>query len=203
MYKSCLAMRNLSRMLVQKYQFKAHSVFKIFLYLSFFCATLRPKQRGLYLDLSLFNFLTVVKIAPRTCQQSLKWDTLENRRTKQQLTMLYRITNDLVAISSKPYLKPAKLMPRSSHILQYLQQAYSTLTDTFKYIQLLSTDDPLLEHSTSISSDAEAPSLAPFKSGLHALTFQGTSFLPSAQQHPNDRIEPCQRGLVPFYRHGS
>jgi len=61
----------------------------------------------------------------------LKWDTLENRRTKQQLTMLYRITNDLVAISLKLYWKPAKLMPRSSHRLQYLQ--YSTSTDTFKY----------------------------------------------------------------------
>ena len=60
-----------------------------------------------------------------------KWDTLENRCTKQQLTMLYRITNDLVAISPKPYLKPAKLMPRSSNRIQYLQ--YSTSTDTFKY----------------------------------------------------------------------
>jgi len=54
----------------------------------------------------------------------LKWDTLENRLTKQQLTMFYRITNDILAISLKPYLKPAKLIPRSSYKLQYLQ--YST-----------------------------------------------------------------------------
>jgi len=56
----------------------------------------------------------------------LKWDTLENRRTKQQLTMLYSITNDLVGISPKPYL--------NGHL----------------QVQLLPTADPQLEHSTSI-----------------------------------------------------
>jgi hypothetical protein len=96
----------------------------------------------------------------------LKWDTLENRRTKQQLTMLYRITNELVAISPKPYLKPAKLMPRSSHRLQYLQ--YSTSTDTLKY-SFFPRTIPIW--NTLPASVAEAPSLASFKSGLQALTF--------------------------------
>ena len=95
----------------------------------------------------------------------LKWDTLENRRTKQQLTMFYRITNDLVAISSKPYLKPAKLMPRSSHILQYIQ--YSTSTDTFKYSFFPRT---ISYWNTLPASVAETASLASFKSGLQALT---------------------------------
>ena len=39
--------------------------------------------------------------------QQLKWETLESRRTKIQLTMFYKIVNNLVDIPADHYLTPS------------------------------------------------------------------------------------------------
>ena len=38
--------------------------------------------------------------------QKLQWETLESRRTKGQLTMLYKTLNDLVDIQPAEYVRP-------------------------------------------------------------------------------------------------
>jgi hypothetical protein len=57
--------------------------------------------------------------------QQLKWETLESRRTKIQLTMFYKIVivNNLVDIPADHYLTPSKTRTRTTHskkMLQYL-----------------------------------------------------------------------------------
>ena len=54
-----------------------------------------------------------------TMLDQLDWETLEDRRTKAQLTMFYRITNDLVDIPADQYLSPANTTTRSSHSRKY------------------------------------------------------------------------------------
>ena len=62
--------------------------------------------------------------------QDLNWETLELRRTKLQLVMIYKIINDVVDIPSYLYLTPATTQTRAHH--SKLRQ-YPTSTDTFKY----------------------------------------------------------------------
>ena len=45
----------------------------------------------------------------------LNWETLESRRTKAQLTMMFRIVNSLVDVHLKQYLTPASSRTRSAH----------------------------------------------------------------------------------------
>ena len=45
----------------------------------------------------------------------LEWETLESRRTKNQITMLFKILHGLVDIPAADYLTPANTQTRSSH----------------------------------------------------------------------------------------
>ena len=65
--------------------------------------------------------------------QDLNWETIESRRTKLQLVMIYKIINGLVEIQvpSAPYLTPATTRIRAHHSKKLRQ--YPIRTDTFKY----------------------------------------------------------------------
>lgn len=97
---------------------------------------------------------------------SLNWESLESRRQKLQLALLFKIINELVAIDPEPYLTPAKTMPRSPHTRRFLP--YSTSTDSYRY-SFFPRSIPLW--NSLPASVAEAPSLVSFKSGLSNLTF--------------------------------
>jgi hypothetical protein len=62
----------------------------------------------------------------------LNWNTLENRRNINRVTMLYKITHNLVAIDHNLYLVKQPIMhTRNSNILQY--QLFNTRTNYFKH----------------------------------------------------------------------
>jgi hypothetical protein len=60
----------------------------------------------------------------------LGWRTLEQRRADQRLTMLYKITNNLVAINPAVYITPVTRATRHSHHLGFIQ--FSTRKDHFR-----------------------------------------------------------------------
>jgi hypothetical protein len=92
--------------------------------------------------------------------QQLKWETLESRRTKIQLTMFYKIVNNLVDIPADHYLTPSKTRTRTTHSKKMLQ--YHTRTDTLKFSFF-----PRTIHSWNMlpATVAEAPDLVSFKGG--------------------------------------
>ena len=98
--------------------------------------------------------------------EELNWETLETRRTKHQLTMLYRIVSKLVDIDANKYLTPRRKMPRHPHGSGFLP--VTPTSDTFKN-SFFPRSIPLWNDLPA--SVAEAPSLASFKSGLSSLTF--------------------------------
>ena len=61
----------------------------------------------------------------------LQWESLESRRNKIQLTLLYKVVNDLVDIPSSVYLTPSTAKTRSSHTKKFRQ--FSPSTDCFKF----------------------------------------------------------------------
>ena len=68
----------------------------------------------------------------------LNWNTLENRRNINRVTMLYKIKHNLVAIDPNLYLVKQPIMhTRNSNILQY--QLFNTRTNYFKYSYFLHT----------------------------------------------------------------
>ena len=62
---------------------------------------------------------------------TLKWEPLESRRTKVQLTLLFKIINDLVDIRADGYLASSTGRTRQSHCMKYRQ--ISTRTDSHKF----------------------------------------------------------------------
>jgi hypothetical protein len=54
--------------------------------------------------------------------QQLKWETLESRRTKIQLTMFYKIVNNFVDIPADHYLTPSKNRTITTHSKKKLQK---------------------------------------------------------------------------------
>ena len=63
----------------------------------------------------------------------LQWPTLEHRRSLSRIAMLYKITNNLIAVDPKRYLTPQpSLSTRNNNPLQY--QIISTRTNYYKYI---------------------------------------------------------------------
>ena len=98
--------------------------------------------------------------------ESLNWESLQSRRTKIQLTMLFKIINNLVDIPSSTYLTPSRTRTRAAHTQKMLQ--YHTRTDTFKY-SFIPRTIPVWNHLPA--SVAEAPDLVSFKRGLSTLSF--------------------------------
>jgi hypothetical protein len=58
-------------------------------------------------------------------------DTLEIRRKKIRLTMMYKIINNLIDIRAEEYLTKPTRQTRSSHSLKY--QQFSASTDYYKH----------------------------------------------------------------------
>ena len=61
--------------------------------------------------------------------EELNWDSLESRRTKIQLTLLYKIMNGMVDIPTSPYVTQASARTRSSHTMKLRQ---ISRTDAYK-----------------------------------------------------------------------
>ena len=61
----------------------------------------------------------------------LQWESLESRRSKIQLTLLYKIVNDMIDIPADEYLTKGASRTRSAHSKKYRQ--YRTSTDSLKY----------------------------------------------------------------------
>jgi hypothetical protein len=93
--------------------------------------------------------------------QDLQWETLEHRRSKMQLVMMYKIVNGLVDISASDYLTPPSRSTRSSHSLKYRQ--IQTSSDYYKYSFFPRT---ILSWNSLPASIAEAPDLNTFKREL-------------------------------------
>ena len=97
---------------------------------------------------------------------ALQWESLESRRTKIQLTLLFKIINDLVNIRADDYLASSTGRTRQSHFMKYRQ--ISTRTDSYKF----SFSPRSIPVWNSLpASVAEAPSLVSFKKGLSPLSF--------------------------------
>ena len=96
----------------------------------------------------------------------LGWDTLESRRTKAQLTMLYKITTDLVDIPAANHLIPVQSNTRSSHSRNYQQPSAST-----SYFKNSFFPRTIAVWNKLPAAVAEAPDLVSFKQGLSTLSF--------------------------------
>ena len=96
----------------------------------------------------------------------LQWETLESRRSKAQLTMLYKIVNDLVDIPAHQHLSKATNRSRRSHMNSYLQPATSTTYHKFSFFPRTSSTWNSLP-----SAIAEAPSLVSFQIRRGAFNF--------------------------------
>ena len=94
--------------------------------------------------------------------QELEWDPLDTRRTKTQLTMFYKILNNIVDIQPDLYLNKAYSRTRSNHSLKF--QHFSSRTDTFKF-SFFPRVVPIWNSLPSTA--AEAPSLVSFKRELN------------------------------------
>ena len=96
----------------------------------------------------------------------LGWDTLETRRSKLQLIMLYKIVHDLIDIPAADYLTPSTSRTRASHSYKFNQ--LSSSTDIFKYSFFQRTIPTWNRLPASI---VEAPSLVSFKRELASTPF--------------------------------
>ena len=94
----------------------------------------------------------------------LGWETLETRRTKSQILMMYKIIYDHVDISASYYLTTACSRTRSNHTKKFRQ--FSCKTDTLKYSFFPRT---VLSWNSLPCHLAEASSLAQFRLRLNSL----------------------------------
>ena len=94
----------------------------------------------------------------------LKWESLESRRQKLQLTLFFKIVNDLVDIPAAEYLTAAPSRLRSNHKLKFRHLA--ARSDTFKHSFFPRT---IPVWNSLPASVAEASDLAAFKQRLQSL----------------------------------
>ena len=95
--------------------------------------------------------------------QSLKWESLTSRRTKSQLTMVYKILNDHIDIPSELFTK-ATARTRANHNQKL--QILSSRLDCYKY----SFFQRIVPQWNNLpASVAEAPTLDIFRAGLNKL----------------------------------
>ena len=95
--------------------------------------------------------------------QDLVW---ESRRIKIQLTLLFKVIQDLVDIPASAYLTPASTRTRANHTKKLRQ--ISSKSDAYKHSffpRTIPVWNPLP------ATVAEAPDLVSFKQGLSTLTF--------------------------------
>ena len=68
----------------------------------------------------------------------LDMETLESRGTKAQLTMMFRIINNLVGVHGQQYLLPASSRTRAAHSHKYRQISTSTSYYKNSFFHILS-----------------------------------------------------------------
>ena len=95
-----------------------------------------------------------------------------SQEAKQQLTLLYKIVNDLIDIPAEEYLSPSTTRTRSAHRKKYRQ--FSPGTDTFKY-SFFPRTVPIW--NSLPASLAEAPSLVSLK-GVDRLNILNEGSIP-------------------------
>ena len=98
--------------------------------------------------------------------QELDWECLESRRVKIQLTLLFKVINDLVDIQASAYLTPANTRTRPNHTKRYRQ--YPSKSDAFKY-NFFPRAIPAWNSLPAIV--VEAPGLVTLKQELSSLKF--------------------------------
>ena len=96
----------------------------------------------------------------------LDMESLESRRTKAQLTMMFRIINNLVDVPAQQYLIPASRRTRAAHCHKYRQ--ISTSTSYYKNSFFPHT---IITWNSLPSAVAEAPDLVSFKQGLSNIQY--------------------------------
>ena len=95
----------------------------------------------------------------------LEWQTLEQRRIATNLTMLYKITNNIVTVPIHTYLTPWTRPPTRSHNLCYMP--YQCNTNTLKYSFFPRT---IILWNSLPSHIASAPTLNLFKDAVFTWT---------------------------------
>ena len=105
---------------------------------------------------------------------ALQWESLESRRTKIQLTLLFKIINEMVDIRADDYLIPQQDLPddhtpRSFDISLLVQTSInlSTRTDFYKFSFFPRT---IPVWNSLPAPVTEAPSLESFKKRLSPLS---------------------------------
>ena len=98
--------------------------------------------------------------------QDLDWESLESRRVKIQLTLLFKVIQDLVDIPASAYLTPASTRTRANHAKKLRQ--ISSKSDAYKHSFFPRT---IPVWNSLPATVAEAPDLVSFKQGLSTLTF--------------------------------
>ena len=96
----------------------------------------------------------------------LNWETLESRRTKAQLTMMFRIVNRLVDVPLEQYLTPSSSRTRAYHSYKFRQISAST-----SYYQNSFSPSTIITWNSLPSAIAEAPDLVSFKQGLSNIKY--------------------------------
>ena len=105
-----------------------------------YCASvLNPNQKELIQKIEMIQHRAARYVSNRfrnissvsSMLNALKWESLESRRTKIQLTLLFKIINDLVDIRADNYLASSTGRTRQSHSKKFRQ--ISTRTDTYKF----------------------------------------------------------------------
>ena len=98
--------------------------------------------------------------------EDLSWETLETRRAKSQVTMMYKITHGLVDIPAADFVTPASTRTRAHHSMKLRQ--ISTSSDSFEN-SFFPCTIPLW--NSLPAAVAEAPDLVSFKQALSNFTF--------------------------------
>jgi hypothetical protein len=92
---------------------------------------------------------------------TLGWKPLQHRRTIARMTMIYKITNCLIAIPIAEYLTPVRRQTRHTHLHSYLQ--YQCNTEFFRYAFFPRS---VVQWNSLPVDVVSAPSLEAFKAAL-------------------------------------
>ena len=92
-----------------------------------------------------------------------KWPSLQIRRMNNRLAQMFKIVNNLSALSPNDYLTPSKSVTRQNHNFKFIQ--YSPVTDCFKYSFFPRTAP---EWNTLTKNVVSASSLSFFKQRLNS-----------------------------------
>ena len=95
----------------------------------------------------------------------LGWETLKTRRVKAQLTMFYKIDNNLVDININDFATLSRIATRANH-----QRKYKHLPTCRNYFKFSFFPRTIPAWNSLSASVAEAPSLVSFKQGLSSFS---------------------------------